>query len=185
MGKTKDSKKKARLADEGLKITEVDPEEMAFCYGVFQGALRGQLAAPDPSRRGRVFESDAIAEAERSKLPEALREFLAVKEGRLTLTDTPLHRAAFAVLKHYDGHPDQQALFCRIFAFYFFVNKHKIETLSKYTKRCEDEPDVVLVHPAVMQAVAKATMSNSLTFEKNSFLKLIDKLASEAVQELE
>lgn len=152
---------------------------MAFCYGVFQGALRGQLAAPDPLRRGMDFESDQIAKSARLMLPEALQEFFTVGHGRLTPTDIPFHRACFAVLEHYNDHPDQQAFFIRISAFYFFINKHGVKSLERYTKESEDGPGVVLIHPAVMEAVATAQVSDTLGFEKKALLKVIDKLVRE------
>jgi hypothetical protein len=75
---SKRSKSIARKID----VPAVDPEEMGFTYGMFQGALRGQLAAPDPLRRGLDFESDAVAEYAKTLLPEGLKDFFTVRQGR-------------------------------------------------------------------------------------------------------
>lgn len=172
-------KHQEKLLEQHIEVPAVNTEEMAFCYGVFQGALRGQLAAPDPLRRGMDFETDFAAICARLMLPAALREFFTVRDGRLSPTDIPFHRACFAVLEHYEDHPDQRALFIRICAFYFFINRHGLKSLGKYTKESDDGPEVVLIHPAVMEAVATAQVSNTLNFERKSFLRRIDRLVRE------
>jgi hypothetical protein len=83
-------------------------------------------------------------------------------------------------LEHYKDHPKQQAFFLRISAFYFFANAHGLKALSKYTKASDEGPGVVLIHPAVMEAVATAPIADVLCFEKKSFLGLVDQLVRES-----
>jgi hypothetical protein len=160
----------------------IDPEEMAFAFQVFQAGLRLKMPTRNPETYGINTGDIVVAQGELDSLPTLLRGYFVVRDSRLAPRDIPLHRGFLAVLSHYKDHPHVRSILTRTMAFYFLVNK-AIERLEKWQKPSQDEPEAVLLHPAVIEAVALLPTGRYGEFRANQFFDLVEKIAADKYKE--
>lgn len=168
-----------------LRQPAVDPEEMRFALGVFQAGLRLRLPMESPAKKGIPIESREEGESMLEPLPPEVRELFTIRDDRVSPKDTPLHRAVFGVMDHYKDHPRQQAIGTRLGAFYFLVNDvADTGRLDKWQKPSEEDAEVMLLHPAVVDAIATVPLTRFGGFEVQEFFTAVEKIAKENYEDL-
>jgi len=179
-------KKKSRLEpprDIYESVPTVDPEEMSFAMQLFQAALRMKMPSDSPEKKGIEVGDAAIAADLIESLPSPLREQFLVRDTRIAPKDTPLNRAAFAILDHYKDDPQQHAFMSRATSYYFFVNDLGNAAfdlngpLAKWLKPSEDD-GVILLHPAIFHALA-IVPATKCGFQRQVFLDTLEHVTAE------
>jgi hypothetical protein len=143
-------------------LPSIDPAEMTFAFQLFQAGIRIRIPMESPETRGIDFGDRDSAQAILDALPPALREDFFVRENFLSPKDTKLSRAMFALLTHYEQHPLRDAIVYRVMGFHHLLNDVDEGLLSKWLKPCTEDEEAVMMHPAVMDAVATCPTKRQL-----------------------
>jgi hypothetical protein len=157
----------------------INSEEMAFAVQIFQAGLRGRMPTVNPETKGFETGDGAVARKILESLPAPLGKQFVVRGSRIAPKDTAVHRGLTAVMSHYQNHSQRESILTRIMAFYFLVNKAGAEALKPWQKKCDDDPKAVMLHPAVIDAVAKAPPGRYGQFDEKGFFRLVEKIAAE------
>jgi hypothetical protein len=94
----------------------------------------------------------------------------------LRLTNTPLNRAAAAVLDHYDGDAIRFQSF--MFRFMAFLDLAGSGELAPWMRQSETDPEAQEIHPAVIEVAGRLPLTSKGKFPKR-FSRVVAKLASE------
>ncbi|MGH9644347.1 MAG: hypothetical protein ACRD3Q_18245 [Terriglobales bacterium] len=156
----------------------VDTEEMIFALQLFQGGYRGALPTVDPTRKGFDVGTDFTAQSFHSLLPEPLSDLFVVRGSQICPADTPLNRGMGAVMTHYKDHENKESVVLRVSAFFFLMN-HSRKEVQKWTKPCDEDPQMAMFHSALFEAAAKAPTGRYGDFEPKKFFRLVAKLAAD------
>ena len=138
-----------------------------------------------PAKKGIPIESKEQGERLLDQLPAEVRDDLfTVHEDRVSPKDTPFHRAVYGVLDHYKDHPQQKAISTRLGAFYFLVNDVRdTGHLDKWQKPSEEDKEAMLLHPAVIDAIATVPLTRFGGFKVEEFFATVQKIAREKYHE--
>lgn len=186
-------RKKPRLkppAPLNKSLPPIDEEEMAFALQILQAGLRLRMPMDSPEKKGIEAGDAAIAHDLLNSIPEGLRDQFLVRDTRVAPKDTKESRAAFAILDHYRDHPLREAILYRAMSFQRVVNQHYEEFLS-WTRQAtaaeaaDSGPGMVMLHPAVIEAVATAPTNKWGVFDPRTFFETVKKIAKEKYPELE
>jgi hypothetical protein len=163
-----------------LRQPPVDREEMRFALGVFQAGLRLRMPMESPAKKGIPIEDKVEGERMLEPLPPEVRELFTIRDDRVSPKDTPLHRAVFGVMDHYKDHPQQQAISTRLGAFYFLVNDvRETGRWDKWQKPSEEDAEAMMLHPAVVDAIATVPLTKFGNFKEAAFFAAVEKIAKE------
>jgi len=162
----------------------VDPEEMGFAFQLFQAGLRYTMPMESPEQTEGLALDGKTANQFLSIAPDALKEQFTTRGERLVPRDTPVNRGAFAVMNHYREHPQREAVFVRVMAFFFLMNRLDEEQWKRWCKPESGPNDGrMMVHPAVMDAVATAPLNTYGQFEPSEFSALVQRLIEDKYAE--
>lgn len=132
-----------------------------------------------PAKKGIPIEDKEEGERLLEQLPPEIRELFIIRDDRVSPKDIPLHRAVFGVMDHYKNHPQREAISTRLGAFYFLVNDVRETGRWDKWQKASDDPEAKLLHPAVVEAIATAPLTQYGGFEVNSFFAAVEKIAKE------
>jgi hypothetical protein len=151
-------KKRARSAS----VASVDPDELAFAVALGQAAWRHRMPMESPSRYGFNLAADSGI-------------------TRYTFRDVPLNRFALAIREHCG--PDEAKFYAIMFRVFAFMRVQRSEHMRNWTKRCDADPEAILIHPAVIAAAATAPLSEQQpTFAPKAFFSRVENLAAHEFQ---
>ncbi len=159
-----------------LPFCIVPPDEIAFALALFMGAANCRVATR-PSQ-GDAFEiSDSYASREL---------FAELSANRLKPTDAAwqaryvpsLYQAYSQVWKHYERDELRASICARLLSFYFLMERTKGEAIAHWISACPESPEVVDLHPAIVEALATVPLSNGGAMPEDLFLAMIDRIAS-------
>ncbi len=151
----------------------VRAEEMAFAMSIFVSAADGQMFSSGPS--------DAQASLRERQACQHFLSFLAAEHAeRSSLRQaansqkTPLFQAIFAVWEHDREDAGRLSITARVLAFHFLM-----EQTSGALLRCWCSPDpkgeeTVLLHPAVVEAIAKMPLSPRGQLHVKDFVQAVE-----------
>jgi hypothetical protein len=163
-----------------LRQPPVDKEEMRFALGVFQAGLRLRMPMESPAKKGIPIEDKEEGERMLEPLPPEVRELFTIRDDRVAPKDIPLHRAVFGVMDHYKDHPQREAISTRLGAFYFLVNDVRdTGRWDKWQKPSEEDAEAMMLHPAVVDAIATVRLTKFGGFEVDEFFRAVEKIAKE------
>jgi hypothetical protein len=151
----------------------VDSEEMAFAIALFLSAAKGRIAPPNTNPAGFSFlDGDAL-----ERDPLLLGATAILQEGPASLPDdVPLACAVSVLWHHYDQDVRQQAICSRLVAFYARTVRGRGEPLTAGSK--ESDPRAVPVSPAIVRAVATATVGGDGHFDDAEFESLVERFTT-------
>jgi hypothetical protein len=112
----------------------VNPKELDFAIQLFEAGLRMKIPVSVSETRGVDFGDNAVAQTLIDAMPEELRARFVAEEGRIIPRDPEFRRGAFLVLKHYDKHPLQQAIYIRTIAFHLLANSSNRNLWERWHK---------------------------------------------------
>lgn len=95
-------------------------------------------------------------------------------EGESTLPE------AFRVLcEHYEDYGLQASICARVLAFHFLMERSAGAVLAGWVQPCREAPNLVILAPAVIHAIANVKLNASVLLRESQFLQLVEKMASE------
>lgn len=154
----------------------VRAEEMAFAMSIFVSAANGQVyssAPPEPQAALREKRSCqhfilflATEEAERSCLREAA-----------TSQDIPLFHAIFAVWEHDREDAGRLSIVARVLAFYCLMERTEGAVLKHWCDRNPEGEETVLLHPAVIEALATVPLGSRGQLHADEFIRAVEAAA--------
>ena len=151
----------------------VRAEEMAFAMSVFVSAANGQVypsGPPDPQ---------AVLREKHSC--QRFLSFLAAEDaghGSLwqaaTSQETPLFRAIFAVWEHDREDAGRLSIIARVLAFYSLMERTKGVVLEPWCDRNPEGEETVLLHPAVLEALATIPLGSRGQLHADTFVQAVE-----------
>ena len=160
-------------------------EEIAFALAVFVGAANGQFdrfQAPPSSA-----ESDALAECQRIVWGDSACRQLPVDRSRKALSyEQTLESALLALWRRYGGDPRQASICLRVLSFYRLMAESAESAgspVARWVQPCSAGEEEVLLHPALVQALACVPLGEQGRFTEDAFFGLVEDFAREQVCE--
>lgn len=159
--------------------SELDPvaaEDVAFALSFFVLAAKGYA---DPAREPKV--SSSRVDHGEMRIAFLLREVC----GESTRSRAVSHRLATATLAmtfrrlwaHYDGYAAQASLCARVLNFYHLALQDGGGHLQRWMTPSPEQPEIVDLHPVVVEALALVPLMENGRFVPEHFLALVDALA--------
>jgi hypothetical protein len=159
-------------------VAPVSAKELDFAIQLFEAGLRMKIPVSVSETRGVDLGDNAAAQMLIDAMPQDLGVRFVAQEGRIIPRDPELRRGAFLVLKHYDKHPLQQAIYIRTIAFHLLANSSNRNLWERWHKPVGGQREVPL-HPAVIEAAAIATTTWHGQFEPEEFFCAVERIAKQ------
>jgi hypothetical protein len=153
----------------GPSLPSVDTGEIAFAMALFVAAAKGTLRAPNigvsgfPANESRFDLDDSPLDSQ--DLPGDAAE--------TSSESVPLSRAVSVLWHHYKGDERQRTIWCRVVAFHVMLVSCQGSLLEEWTKPCREEEDSAFLDPAIVYAVATASLSEFGQFSDALFLEAV------------
>ena len=71
----------------------------------------------------------------------------------------------------------QTSICARVTAFYFLIERSAGAVLAGWVQPCPETPNLVILAPAVIEAIASVRLNGSVLLTESGFLELVGKLA--------
>ncbi len=89
-----------------------------------------------------------------------------------------LYAAFRSLCGHYDGDPLQAAVCARVLAFYFLMERSAGAAVADWVRSHPETPQVVELHPAVIEAIATVRLCGSVLLSASAFTRLVAEKAT-------
>ena len=96
--------------------------------------------------------------------------------------EAPLHEAFRVLCEHYEDHGLKTAVCARVLAFHFLMERSAGAVLAGWLHPCPETPNLVVLDPAVIQAISRVGLNGSVLLQESRFLGLVERMAFEAGQ---
>ncbi len=160
---------------QSLSFQPVSVDELSFALTLFVGVANHQLAA----RHTSADAADSIVECE-----EIFRELSHGVEPTgcesLLSCQASLADSFRGLWSFYQGNAYQVPLCARVLAFYFLMSQTRGAALASWVDSCAEDPTAVILHPAVLQALAEVNLTPAGQLDKRDFLGRIEVIACAA-----
>lgn len=153
----------------------VPVDEIAFALSLFVAAASGSGPQPKPPRNS----------AQLSAVDACRRVLLQVcsQGSRRSAPGAPIERnlaSTFLTLwQHYEGDPLQRSICVRVLGFYLLTERSAGLAIKTWVTASEDHPDTVVLHPAIVEALATVPLQASQPLTRTPFLALVNRIASQ------
>ncbi len=154
----------------------VRAEEMAFAMSIFVRAADGQVFSSCPP--------DVQAALRERRSCQRFVSFLAGEDAELSSLreaanrdESPLFRAIFAVWEYDREDAGRLSIIARVLAFYFLMERTKGAVLERWCDTNPEGEQTVLLHPAVVEAIANIPLSTRGQLHVEDFLKAVEAAA--------
>jgi len=161
----------------------VERDEIAFAMALFMSAATHQLYPPDdPLDLNLLPEEDEWRRLLLALSSEMLDARRPARRGTSPLEST-LDHAFKALWCHYRGDPRQSSICARILGFYYLAVRTEGAVIQHWSRSCPETPETVLLHPALVEAIATAPLSDHGLLSESSFLETVEELATASSDE--
>ena len=154
----------------------VRAEEMAFAISIFVSAANGQIFPSAPP--------DVQASLRERRSCQRFVSFLAAEDAECgslwkaaTSQETPLFRAIFAVWEHDREDSGRLSIVARVLAFYSLMERTEGAVLERWCDRNPEGEETVLLHPAVIEAIAGIPLGSRGQLHANDFVQAVEAAA--------
>lgn len=154
----------------------VRAEEMAFAMSLFVSAAHRQVFSSSPP--------DVAREVREKRTCQRFLSCLAFAEedGRnpdeaVIAQDSALFRATFAVWEHSHGGAERLSLVARVLAFHFLMERTQGAVLERWCNSDPEGEETVLLHPAVVDAMATVSLHGRGQLQAEAFEKAVEAAA--------
>jgi hypothetical protein len=153
----------------------VDPDELGFALTLFVSAANQQIclcgvANADFLEEGRRFISSVPGHNLGAPAPSAIG----------FARQSSLEAAFFALWQHYPGDDLRRSLCARVLGFYFLMERTRGQALQDWMEFCPDNPTAVILHPAVVDALAIIPLNSAGVLDQRLLLHTINLIAMNA-----
>lgn len=97
--------------------------------------------------------------------------------------ESTLDHAFKALWCHYRGDPRQSSICARILGFYYLAERTEGAVIQVWSRSCPETPETVLLHRALVEAIATAPLSDHGLLSEISFLETVEELATASSDE--
>ncbi len=91
--------------------------------------------------------------------------------------ETTLESAFRVLCSHYEGDPLQASICARVLAFYFLMERTAGAAVAAWVHSVPDAPQLVALHPAVVEAIAKIRIRGTVLSDR-SFEQVLTEAAA-------
>lgn len=155
----------------------VRAEEMAFAISIFVSAVGGKIFPSGPP--------DALRTVRERR---ECREFLAVLsseepenrslEEAAGDVESPFFRALFTVWEHYRDDDGRPWVVTRVLSFYSLMERTRGAILERWYDANPEGPQTVLLHPAVIEALATVALGPGGRLSADEFIRAVESAAT-------
>lgn len=158
-------------------LPPVAPEEIAFALALFVGIVHGQLVPParDPLS---ADEEAELLEFQRILAPVCAAAQPPIPRPDAIAYETSLGRVLLVVWQLHRGHTHQASICARVLNFYLLTERTAGTALSRWIMPCTDDPKLVVLHPALIEALATIPLSDDGLLPEATFLDSIEAIAA-------
>ncbi len=160
----------------------VPPEEIAFALALFVGVVQGQLGSPSRAPLSRE-EEEEFSDCLRllSRLCAGEQPPVAPASDAIAY-DTSLGRVLLVIWQLHRGHPHQTSICARVLNFYLLTERTAGKAVERWIMPCTEDPKLVLLHPALIEALATAPLTEQGELSETVFLDSVEALATSSPQ---
>lgn len=158
-------------------FAQVSSDEMAFALTLFVEAANRGL-----STTAKVHQHE-------DELCEQLYVTLCAEAPRLPTVECPqpdhhttLYTAFRTLCRHYTGDTLQAAVCARVLAFHFLMERTAGNLLSEWVRPHPETVKLVVLHPAVVEAIATTSLHGSVLLGESVFLDLVAQIGRNMVR---
>ena len=159
-----------------LNFPPVAPDEMGFALTLFVNAANRRISSRtkiDPAFRPQARTAcDALYRSlcgEPGGYPSL---------GRMQTEETTLEEAFRVLCEHYEIHAQQVSICARVLGFYFLMERSAGAILAGWVQPCPESPNLVLLAPEVVAAIATVKLDATVLLKTSKFLELVQEMAS-------
>ena len=157
-------------------FSPVAADEVAFAMALFMSAASGQTA----------FDRTISSPRERRELRNCRRLFLVLSSAeafdaseKVALTEGKHFRAFLAIWRHYRGDRCRSSVCARTLGFCYLVERSRGTLIERWTTPDPHGPEVVVLHPAVVQAIATVPLERTGVLLESAFLLAMELIVHE------
>jgi hypothetical protein len=157
-------------------LPSVDPSEIAFAMALFVAAAKGRVHSANigvsgfPLSESRFDPDDNPLDIQ--DLPDDAAE--------TSSESVPLSRAVSVLWHHYKADERQRTIWCRVVAFHLMMVRCQGSVVRQWTTPCTEDEDSAYLNPAVVHAVATASLREFEVFGDDQFLEAVKQFTDRA-----
>jgi hypothetical protein len=157
---------------------QVAPEEIAFALALFVGIVQGQLGSSSHAPLSRD-EEEELSDCLRILSPLCNSEQSSIRSGSDAIDyRTSLGRVLLVIWQLHRGHPHQTSICARVLNFYLLTERTAGTALQRWVIPCTEDPKLVLLHPALIEALATAPLTEQGELPEIAFLASVEAIAA-------
>ncbi len=163
------------LAHSIRRFPPVPAEEIAFALTLFVAAANGQSAPPvRPDNSAELLD-----------LQECRRVYLALCPDRsaglpanqdVKPCARALSSAFLSLWQHYRNSEYQASICARVLNFHLLMVESAGSAIDRWVSPCPETPEIVMLHAAIIEAIATVPLNNNGCWAENLFLALVDSI---------
>ena len=157
-------------------LPPVDPSEIAFAMALFVAAAKGQVHAASIGVSGFPISENRFDLVD---IPLDIEDLPDGAPGTSS-ESVPLSRAVSVLWHHYKGDDRQRTIWCRVVAFHVMMVHSQGSIVKHWTKPCMEDTDSAFLDPAVVYAVATASLREFGQFSDVPFLEAVGQFTDHA-----
>ena len=160
------------LASSRHDFAPVPTDEMAFALSLFVETANRRISS---AASFSCESNDASAEVCKHLYGALSAEIegLPIRAHPRTESQTTLYSAFCSLCMSYDGDPLQVAVCARVLAFHLLMERTAGAVLGEWIQAHPDSVEVVTLHPAVVEAIAKMRLHGRILIAEGAFLEQV------------
>lgn len=155
----------------------VAAEEIGFALALFVGIVQGQLGSPSHAPLS-PDEQEELSRCLQILSPLCAGEQPPLPPGSDVIGyQTSLGRVLLVIWQLHRGHPHQTSICARVLNFYLLSERTAGKALQRWIMPCTEDPKLVLLHPALIEALATTPLTEQGELPEIAFLESVEALA--------